>query len=159
MTMSDTSKLIALPTDDELLTSFMYAAENGVHEGLKNTVRGMAGYVGNAKEDLKMLLKLDPATGLSLDFDKAKAGTLMNEFIAKQNFLVRNALKLMLIPFGADTFDHFVERTKQNGQEGIDLVVNNITKIFVLWFQTLGQTYQVSETEESIKAKVVAAVA
>ena len=64
--------LIAMPSDDELYDAFIIGIRDGVHEGIKNTVEKLSGYIERAKDVIKELIIVDPQQGLLLDMTVEK---------------------------------------------------------------------------------------
>lgn len=153
-----TDKIIAMPTDDELFEAFAAAVQAGTPENKKDIAHKFEGFMEKGKEHLKTVITLDAATGLSLNFTEATGNELLEGFIHSQSFILRTALKAVLAVFGADTFTHLVESTK-SGKNGKDATVNGFAAILTHWFATLGEKYAVTETAETIKAKVDAVFA
>lgn len=144
---------IAMPSDDELYTAFIDAIRNGVHEGIKSTVDKITGYIENAKDEIKNLIVVDPANGLVLDMTLAKGDQVLDAFVGKQGWLMRNTLKILLAATGASTFTNFVAKMKADPASATTTIAT-LSKIMVLFFANLGAKYLTKETEATIQAKI-----
>ena len=148
--------LTTLPSDDELFTAFIAAMREGVHEGIRNTIDKISGYVENAKDEIKNLIHVDPVTGLSLDITIAKGDLVLAAFISKQSWLMRWALKILLATVGASTFTNFIAKMKKD-PEDVTITTGTLSRIMTIFFVThLGQKYLTHETEQTIHDKIAA---
>lgn len=149
-----TDKIIAMPTDDELFAAFQHGLEVGTPEKNKNILGMFEQFIGKAKEHLKLMVALDEQ-GLSLNLTEQTGNQLMAGFIDAQGFLLKLPLKGVLATFGASTFSDFVNSVK-SGKNGRESTVGGITKILVAFFEKIGETHAVTDTAETITAKVEA---
>ncbi len=145
-------KIIAMPTDDEMFAAFSHALEVGVPENKKNIVGMFESFLGKAKSSLNKIVTLTP-TGLALNLTEATGNELLAGFIDAQGFLMKMPLKLVLGTFGAGTFTDFVASTK-TGKNNKETTVHGLVTITAACFEKLGEKYAVTETADTIKAKV-----
>ncbi|GHV26813.1 hypothetical protein FACS1894176_08010 [Bacteroidia bacterium] len=151
--MPDTTKLLALPNDDELFSTFLAAAQEGAHDNIKGIVKQIGGFLDNAKGEVKRILIFDPATGLSLKFDLPTGNDVLQGFVNDQNFIVKGTLKILMATYGAQTFDSFIAKMKRT-QEDIDVTRGTLTRILDTFFKKLNEKYVINETTENIATKV-----
>ena len=150
-----TSNTIAMPTDDELCSMLVKAADEGVHEDIRSIVKTMTGYVEKAKEVVKELISFDPANGISLRMTIATGDETLTHFIDKQNFLIKAAAKTLMITVGANTFGSFISKMKHSADPtDKSVTINTTSNILIKFFEKIGSVYKINETPESIRAKV-----
>lgn len=145
--------LIALPSDDELYEAFIDAIKNWVHANIKGVVAKIWGFIENAKDDIKSLLRVDPVSWLQLDMTIEKWDLILASFVWKQSRLMRNTLKVLLSTVGATTFTHFVHKMKKDSED-IKVTTDTLSKIMHLFFVNLSKKYLTQETETSVHEKI-----
>ena len=146
---------IAMPTDDELCTMLVTAADEGVHENIRKIVKMMTGYVEKAKDVVKELISFDPANGISLRMTIATGDETLAHFIEKQNFLVKAAAKALMVSVGASTFGGFIKKMKDSPDPtDKSQTITTTTNILVKFFEKIGARYKVVENADTIRAKV-----
>jgi hypothetical protein len=148
------TKLLAMPSDDELCTTLIAAAEGGTHENIRKIVHQMTGYTKNAKTVVKELVNFDAATGLSLRLTVESGNTTLQGFIDHQNLLVKGLAKALMISVGASTFGAFLKKMKERTDDSKAVTINTTSNILTLFFQKLGEKYVVTETPEHIRTTV-----
>lgn len=145
--------LIAMPSDDELYEAFIDAIKNGVHENIKGIASKLWWFIGNAKDDIKWLLHVDPELWLQLDITVEKWDQILSSFIGKQSRLMKNTLKVLLSTVGASTFTAFVEKMKKN-PEDVQVTTATLSRIMNIFFVNLSKKYLTQETEATIQEKI-----
>ncbi|MDD2536950.1 MAG: hypothetical protein PHU61_00425 [Candidatus Absconditabacteria bacterium] len=146
-------KIITLPSDDELYTTFMAAAQEGAHDNIKGIVKQISGFLDSAKGEVKRIIIFDPNAGMSLKFDMQTGNDVLKGFVDCQNFLVKGGLKLLMAANGAQTFDSFIAKMKKT-EENINVTRGTLTRILTTFFDKLSQKYAILETNDSIAIKV-----
>ncbi len=149
-----TDKLIAMPTDDEMYTAFTHALQVAVPENKKNIVQMFDKFIERAKEHLNKVVLLT-TEGLACNLTEETGNQLLEGFIKSQSFLLKLPLRGLLMTYGADTFSHFIKSTN-SGTNNKDVTINGLYGIMVECFHQLGQKYAIYDTDEQIKAKIVA---
>jgi len=153
--MENPNLLIAMPSDDELYIAFIDAIKNGVHENIKSIAEKLSWYIEKAKDELKNLIVVDPTNGLVLDMTIEKWDKVLDAFVGKQSWLMRNALKILLSTQWASTFTSFVEKMKKDPSSA-ETTINTLSKIMTIFFVNLGAKYLTKENEQTIKDKIIA---
>lgn len=148
-------KLLAMPTDDELYSVFFEAAVEWAHDKIKWIVRKIGEFLQSAKGEVKNLMVLDPEKWLSIKFDMPTGNALLSGFIQDQPLLKKWLLLAVLKPFGATSFDTYVDKMNET-QDNIDTCNVTLPRILILFMQKLSVKYVVNETEEHIKSMVAA---
>ena len=152
--MTEIQKILAMPSDDELCTTLITAAEEGTHENIRKIVHQMTGYTKNAKSVIKWLVNFDLTTGLSLRLTVESWNETLQGFIHHQNILVKGLAKALMVSVGANTFGSFLKKMKERTDDSKTVTINTTSNILTLFFQKLGEKYVVTETPEHIKATV-----
>lgn len=147
--------IIAMPNDDEICQMLVTAADEGVHENIRSIVKKMTDLVIKAKEVVKELVSFDPANGISLRMTIATGDETLQHFIDKQNFVIKGAAKLLMASVGASTFGQFIKKMKDSTDPtDKSQTITTTTNILVKFFEKIGAKYKITETPESIHAKV-----
>ena len=151
----DVAPIIAMPNDDEICQMLVTAADEGVHENIRSIVKKMTDLVIKAKEVVKELVSFDPVNGISLRMTIASGDETLQHFIDKQNFVIKGAAKLLMASVGESTFGQFIKKMKDSSDPtDRSQTITTTTNILVKFFEKIGAKYKVTETPESIQAKV-----
>lgn len=146
--------IVGMPSDDELFTAFTSALQEGTPESKRAILKTFESFLEKAKWHLKNIVALNNS-GLEFNLTKETGDKMLSWFISSQNFLLKLPLKAALMIYGADSFTHFVQSTKE-GKNNPETTVNGLVHIATLCMKKLWVKYAIVDTDETITNKVKA---
>lgn len=150
--MTEITKTIGMPTDNEMFDAFWKWLLDGTPDTGKKYIKMFEPFLEKAKPHIKSVVLLEEK-GLTFNISEEIGNDLLKNFVNSQSILLRLPLRTTLALFGADSFTSFIADTKK-GNNNPEKTIGGFTRIISIFFKTLGEKYAVLETEETVKEKM-----